>query len=105
MSARGRSRALHVGRLGQPRGVHLRPVYDRLFEVLKESGKLFADDTTAPAERPSMHLTEFKGVLQVDDYAGYRPFAEHGDVDLAFCPKRDRLGSIRAGRQQSQFAR
>lgn len=132
MSARGRSRALHVGRLGRPRGVHLRPVYNRLFEVLKESGKLFADDTTAPgsipgvsaprpvnsgpmpgddrpwaggdppgvayvyapdrkAERPSMDLIGFKGVFQVDGYAGYRPFAESGDVNLAFCPKRDRF--------------
>ncbi len=104
----------------------LRPVYERLFAVLKGSGKLFADETTAPvldpgrgrtktgqlwayarddrpwggsdppgvayvyapdrkAERPSMHLTGFKGVLQVDGYAGYRPLAERGDVELAFC--------------------
>lgn len=104
----------------------LRPVYERLFTVLKGSGKLFADETTAPvldpgrgrtktgqlwayarddrpwggsdppgvayvyapdrkAERPGAHLTGFKGVLQVDGYAGYRPLAERGDVDLAFC--------------------
>jgi transposase len=37
------------------------------------------------AERPSAHLTGFKGVLQVDGYAGYRPLAERGDVELAFC--------------------
>ncbi len=104
----------------------LRPVYDRLFAVLKESSKLFADETTAPvldpgrgrtktgqlwayarddrpwggtdppgvayvyapdrkAERPSAHLAGFKGILQVDGYAGYRPLAERGDVELAFC--------------------
>jgi len=104
----------------------LRPVYDRLFATLKQSSKLFADETTAPvldpgrgrtktgqlwtyarddrpwggsdppgvayvyapdrkAERPSAHLTSFKGVLQVDGYAGYRPLAERGDVELAFC--------------------
>ena len=104
----------------------LRPVYERLFAVLKGSGKLFADETTAPvldpgrgrtktgqlwayarddrpwggsdppgvayvyapdrkAERPSMHLAGFKGILQVDGYAGYRPLAERCDVELAFC--------------------
>ena len=37
------------------------------------------------AERPMAHLSGFKGVLQVDGYAGYRPLAEKGDVRLAFC--------------------
>jgi transposase len=37
------------------------------------------------AERPMAHLAGFKGVLQVDGYAGYRPLAEHGQVRLAFC--------------------
>jgi transposase len=104
----------------------LRPVYERLFAILKGSAKLFADETTAPvldpgrgrtktgqlwayarddrpwggtdppgvayvyapdrkAERPSAHLVGFKGILQVDGYAGYRALAERGDVELAFC--------------------
>jgi transposase len=37
------------------------------------------------AERPSAHLAGFKGILQVDGYAGYRPLAERGEVELAFC--------------------
>ena len=37
------------------------------------------------AERPIAHLSGFKGVLQVDGYAGYRTLAEKGDVRLAFC--------------------
>jgi transposase len=37
------------------------------------------------AERPIAHLAGFKGVLQVDGYAGYRALAERGDVTLAFC--------------------
>ena len=37
------------------------------------------------AERPITHLDGFKGVLQVDGYAGYRKLAERGDVQLAFC--------------------
>jgi hypothetical protein len=37
------------------------------------------------AERPITHLDGFKGVLQVDGYAGYRRLAERGDVHLAFC--------------------
>jgi transposase len=104
----------------------LRPLHARLLERLKASGKLFADETTAPvldpgrgrtktgqlwayarddrpwggpdppgvvyvyapdrkAERATAHLAGFKGVLQVDGYAGYRPLAEAGDIKLAFC--------------------
>lgn len=37
------------------------------------------------AERPSAHLAGFKGILQVDGYAGYRPLAESGNIELAFC--------------------
>lgn len=37
------------------------------------------------AERPITHLEGFKGILQVDGYAGYRKLAERGDVRLAFC--------------------
>jgi transposase len=37
------------------------------------------------AERPSTHLAGFRGVLQVDGYAGYRALAETGHVQLAFC--------------------
>jgi transposase len=37
------------------------------------------------AERAAAHLAGFKGVLQVDGYAGYRPLAEAGDIKLAFC--------------------
>ena len=37
------------------------------------------------AERPAAHLDGFRGVLQVDGYAGYRPLAENGRVALAFC--------------------
>ena len=37
------------------------------------------------AERPIAHLAGFKGILQVDGYAGYRALAERGEVQLAFC--------------------
>jgi transposase len=104
----------------------LKPLHTRLLERPKASGKLFADETTAPvldpgrgrtktgqlwayarddrawggsdppgaayvyapdrkAERAAAHLVGFRGVLQVDGYAGYRPLAEKGDVRLAFC--------------------
>jgi len=44
------------------------------------------------AERPIGHLEGFKGVLQVDGYAGYRKLAEGGDVRLAFCWSHVRRG-------------
>jgi transposase len=37
------------------------------------------------AERPSAHLEGFKGILQVDGYAGDRKLADRGDVRLALC--------------------
>lgn len=37
------------------------------------------------AERPIAHLAGFRGILQVDGYAGYKVPAERGDVRLAFC--------------------
>jgi transposase len=37
------------------------------------------------AERPAAHLHGFRGVLQVDGYAGYRALAAAGEVGLAFC--------------------
>jgi transposase len=37
------------------------------------------------AERPIAHLKGFRGILQVDGYAGYRAMAEAGEVVLAFC--------------------
>src|SRR5882757_187446 len=83
----------------------LRPVHARLLEQLKQSTKLFADETTAPVldpgrgrvkkgqlwayardERPwAEHLAGFSGTLQVDGYGAYADLAEAGDVVLAFC--------------------
>jgi transposase len=37
------------------------------------------------AERPIAHLAGFRGVLQVDGYAGYKVLAAQGGVQLAFC--------------------
>ena len=37
------------------------------------------------AARPISHLAGFRGVLQVDGYAGYKALAARGDVKLAFC--------------------
>jgi transposase len=44
---------------------------------------IYAPDRTA--SQPIIHLAGFKGVLQVDGYAGYRAIAQKGDVSLAFC--------------------
>jgi transposase len=44
---------------------------------------VYAPDRTA--SQPIMHLAGFKGVLQVDGYAGYRALGDIGDVSLAFC--------------------
>src|ERR1700676_4855322 len=48
-------------------------------------GVVYVYATDRKAERPIAHLEGFKGILQVDGYAGYRALAERGDVQLAFC--------------------
>jgi transposase len=37
------------------------------------------------AERPASHLETFRGVLQVDGYAGFERLTERGDIVLAAC--------------------
>ncbi len=37
------------------------------------------------AERPASHLARFKGVLQVDGYAGFEKLTGNGDIMLAAC--------------------
>jgi transposase len=39
----------------------------------------------AKAERPSAHLQDFRGVLQVDGYAGFERLTAPGDIVLAAC--------------------
>jgi transposase len=108
----------------------LRPIADRMLARLKESGKLFCDETTAPVLDPGSGKTKtgylwaiarddrpwggpeppgvvyvyapgrggthamaalggFKGVLQVDGYAGYNALADDKrrdiPLELAFC--------------------
>lgn len=37
------------------------------------------------SERPAMHLSGFRGILQVDGYPGFEPLAARGDLVLAAC--------------------
>lgn len=37
------------------------------------------------AERPAAHLERFRGILQVDGYAGFEPLAARGHIALAAC--------------------
>jgi hypothetical protein len=36
-------------------------------------------------EWPAAHLKKFKGILQVDGYAGFEPLTAHGTIELAAC--------------------
>src|SRR3979409_2738520 len=58
---------------------------DRPWGGADPPGAVYVYDPRRKAERPITHLNGFKGVLQVDGYAGYRRLAERGDVQLAFC--------------------
>ena len=51
----------------------------------RPAGVVYVYAPDRKAERPISHLAGFKGILQVDGYAGYRVLAERGDVQLAFC--------------------
>jgi transposase len=41
--------------------------------------------TDRKAERPAAHLQDFRGVLQVDGYAGFERLTAPGDIVLAAC--------------------
>jgi transposase len=58
---------------------------DRPWGGADPPGVAFVYAPDRKAERPIAHLEGFKGILQVDGYAGYRKLAERGDVELAFC--------------------
>jgi len=58
---------------------------DRPWSGVDPPGVAYVYAPDRKAERPIAHLAGFKGILQVDGYAGYRKLAEHGDVELAFC--------------------
>jgi biotin operon repressor len=48
-------------------------------------GVVYVYASDRKSDRPITHLSGFKGVLQVDGYAGYRALAERGDVKRVFC--------------------
>src|SRR3954454_14021974 len=58
---------------------------DRPWGGLDPPGIAYVYAPDRKAERPIAHLDGFKGILQVDGYAGYPKLAERGDVQLAFC--------------------
>src|SRR3954451_10969082 len=58
---------------------------DRSWGGADPPGVAYAYAPDRKAERPITHLAGFRGVLQVDGYAGYKVLAERGDVRLAFC--------------------
>jgi transposase len=58
--------------------------HDRPWNGSDPPGVAYVDAPNRQAERPIAHLDSFKGILQVDGYAGYRRLAERGDVQLAF---------------------
>ena len=61
------------------------PLDDRPWGGADPPGVVYVYAPDRKAERPIAHLDGFKGILQVDGYAGYRKLAERGDVRLAFC--------------------
>jgi hypothetical protein len=56
------------------------PGPDRIRQPLSTS-----TDPDRKAERPAAHLERFRGILQVDGYAGFETLAEGGEVVLAAC--------------------
>jgi transposase len=46
---------------------------------------IFLSSPDRRAERPAAHLARFKGVLQVDGYAGFEQLTASGDIVLAAC--------------------
>lgn len=58
---------------------------DRPFGGDAPPAVVFRYEPDRRAERPAAHLAGFRGVLQVDGYAGFAPLAAGGHVQLAAC--------------------
>ena len=65
---------------------------DRPWGGCDPPGAVYVYAPDRKSERPMTHLEGFKGILQVDGYAGYRKLADRGDVRLAFCWSHVRRG-------------
>ena len=65
---------------------------DRRWGGCDPPGVVYVYAPDRKSERPITHLEGFKGILQVDGYAGYRKLADRGDVRLAFCWSHVRRG-------------
>src|ERR1019366_3020160 len=65
---------------------------DRPWGGCDPPGAVYVYAPDRKSERPITHLEGFKGILQVDGYAGYRKLADRGDVRLAFCWSHVRRG-------------
>lgn len=58
---------------------------DRPWQGPEPPGVAYVYAPDRKGERPAAHLAGFRGVLQVDGYAGYKALAGTGAVRLAFC--------------------
>jgi transposase len=65
---------------------------DRPWGGCDPPGAVYVYAPDRKSERPMTHLEGFRGILQVDGYAGYRKLADRGDVRLAFCWSHVRRG-------------
>jgi transposase len=65
---------------------------DRPWGGCDPPGAVYVYAPDRKSERPMTHLEGFKGILQVDGYAGYRKLADRGNVHLAFCWSHVRRG-------------
>ena len=64
------------------------PVYardDRLWAGPEPPAAVYFYSPDRKAVRPASHLEGFRGVLQVDGYAGFETLAAKGDIVLAAC--------------------
>src|SRR6202035_2530847 len=65
---------------------------DRPWGGCDPPGVVYVYAPDCKSERPIAHLEGFKGILQVDGYAGYRKLADRGEIHLAFCWSHVRRG-------------
>src|ERR1700688_1770793 len=65
---------------------------DRPWGGCDPPGAVYVYAPDRKSERPITHLEGFKGILQVDGYAGYRKLADRSEFRLAFCWSHVRRG-------------
>src|SRR5207244_11551098 len=86
------------------RSSDLRQHHDRPWSGADPPAAVYFYSPDRRAERPTSHLANFKGVLQVDGYPGFERLSDGGDIKLAACWRDRKSTRLNSSHQITSYA-